>query len=219
MASVFAASAGRACTTPYRPAPRTWRISSSSHGVQVGPAARPSAMHSPIRTASRALSIVLLQPGPTLLSVREQIVSSRRIDALPPADSYRSSAASLSLSRIMMLISCSLALAGGEVDRRNWSAAIQTLIMDAVSLGCASVDEPVIVPLWVSSSAHDQKPGADTVTGAARSSGGPIGGAALAGAALAVPAAPVVPVDRDAADVAAAWRADVDPDADPNPRS
>ena len=71
---------------PKSPAPRTARISLSSHFVHFGPAARPSAMHAPSRAVSRADSAVLLQPPllDGLLSVSLQMLISRSIDAEPP---------------------------------------------------------------------------------------------------------------------------------------
>lgn len=65
--------------------PRTLLISVSTHLVQVGPAALPSAMQSPSRTASRGdMRVKLHQPSypdtlPRLVSVRPQMLMARLI--------------------------------------------------------------------------------------------------------------------------------------------
>src|SRR6266542_1891462 len=85
MATVLATSGGRAEMIPNRPYPRTLRISVSSPEVHLPPAARPSAMHLPIRTASRLDRYVLLQePDVARLSVSPHIEISRLIEAVLP---------------------------------------------------------------------------------------------------------------------------------------
>ena len=86
MAIFFCSAAGNALRMPKSPAPRTSRISLSSHLVHLGPAARPSAMQLPSRAVSRGDSGVRLQPpsAATLLSVSLQIEISRLIEAARP---------------------------------------------------------------------------------------------------------------------------------------
>src|SRR6266511_3521649 len=85
-----------------------------------------------------------------------------------------SSAAPLSLSLIMMLISWSRLVPGSwfrSAARRRKSAASHALIIEAVSLTAFRFDEPLIWPVRASITAQDQKPGEEIVTGPAWISG------------------------------------------------
>src|SRR5262245_28407573 len=125
-------AAGKACRMPKSPSPRTFRIASSSHAVHFGPAARPSPMHWPSRTTSRAdMSVRLHHPGAALESVRLQTLTILWIPAVLPIELYVRSAASLSLSRIMISRSLSFDWVGAVLLRR-YSAAIHALISEAV---------------------------------------------------------------------------------------
>src|SRR5690349_9533160 len=187
MAVCAATAAGRALMMPNRPAPRTLRISLSSQPVHFAPAARPSPMHAPMRTVSRAETSVCAQSTPALLSVSPHRDLSRLIDPVYPLRRAKYEAALLSLSRIMIVSSCMSLLPGVtffSAERRRKSAASHALIMEAVTLVAAALgDAAVIAPVVRSSSAHDQKPVVLIETGSGCSSGSILTGAAGGGAA------------------------------------
>src|SRR6185369_1964542 len=151
-------AAGNACRMPKSPSPRTLRIVSSSHCVHFGPAARPSPMHWPSRTTSRAdMTVWLHHPCTALESVRLHTLTIFVIPGVPPMEVYVRSAASLSLSRIMISRSPSLAWVGESLVRRYW-AAIHALINDAVDEVASILEDPKISLVRRSSTAQLRNP-------------------------------------------------------------
>src|SRR6185437_4668740 len=187
MAVWLATSAGSAEMMPKRPTPRTLRISLSSQPVHFAPAARPSPMHAPMRTVSRAETRVCAQSTPALLSVSPHFDLSRLIDPVYPLRRAKYEAALLSLSRIMIVSSCmsdDFGVTPFSAERRRKSAASHALIMEAVTLVAAALgDAAVIAPVVRSISAHDQKPLLLMLTGSGCSKGSDLTGAAGGGAA------------------------------------
>src|SRR6185369_6462844 len=147
-------AAGNAARMPKSPSPRTLRIVSSSHCVHFGPAARPSPMHLPSRTTSRAdISVLLHHPCTALESVRLHTLTIFWTPGVPPMEVYVRSAASLSLSRIMISMSLSFACVGESLVRRYW-AAIHALINEAVDEVASMLEDPKISLVRRSSTAQ-----------------------------------------------------------------
>ena len=101
--------------------------------------------------------MLLQNPGAAWESVRLHTLTIFWTPAVPPIEPYVRSAASLSLSRIMISRSLSFAWVGESLLRR-YSAAIHALISDAVVDVASILDDPKISPVRRSSTAQLRKP-------------------------------------------------------------